>query len=140
MSKVLFAVYGALPNANQANAQGLQMRAQVAARAIGVLVGLQATVNPLRGCPSFKALGTLSLSALVSRLGEADTRAAIISEYTQHCLPIVGDASHIFVLGADPNYEPDAQATVSAFAARAGCSSTEMLYDLLLAGVEGGIQ
>ena len=117
----------------QANAEGLQMRAQVAARAIGVLVGLQATVNPLRGCPTFKRLGALPLAALVERLGEADVRAAIISEYAQHCLPIVGDASRIFVLGSNPDYEPDAQAAVAAYAARAGCSAEEMLYDLLLA-------
>ena len=116
----------------KANADGLQMRAQVAARAIGVLVGLQATVNPLRGCPTFKALGALALSDLVERLRSADTRCAIIGEYAQSCLPIVGDPSHIYVLGAQPNYEPDEQSTVAALAARGGCSSTEMLYDLLL--------
>ena len=33
----------------RARAEGLQMRAQVAARAIGVLIGLEGTVNPLRG-------------------------------------------------------------------------------------------
>jgi N-acyl-D-aspartate/D-glutamate deacylase len=116
----------------QANAEGMQMRAQVAARAIGVLVGLQATVNPLRGCPSFKPLATAPLPELVSRLRDDDVRRAIVDEYAQHCLPIVGDASHIYVLGTQPNYEPDAQHTVATLAANAGCSSTEMLYNLLL--------
>src|SRR3954447_13174433 len=36
-----------------ANDEGLRMRAQVPARGIGVLIGLQATVNPLMGSPTF---------------------------------------------------------------------------------------
>ncbi len=125
--------YRALLDAlTQANADGLQMRAQVAARAIGVLVGLQATVNPLRGCPTFKALGALPLSQLVERLRESDVRAAIIAEYPQSCLPIVGDASRMFVLGDRPDYEPEADASVAAMAVRAGHTPTEQLYELLL--------
>ena len=120
----------------QANADGLHMRAQVAARAIGVLVGLQATVNPLRGCPTFKALGALPLGQLVERLREADVRAAIIAEYPHSCLPIVGDASRMFVLGDRPDYEPGADASVAAMAARAGLAAEEQLYDLLL-GADG---
>ena len=116
----------------QANAEGLQMRAQVAARAIGVLVGLQATVNPLKFCPSYRPLADLELGELVSRLAEPETRAAILSEYAGHCLPIVGNPTRIFVIGAVPDYEPDTDATVAALATKAGCLPAEMLYDLLL--------
>ena len=127
--------YRALLDAlTRANADGLHMRAQVAARAIGVLVGLRATVNPLRGCPTFKALGVLPLSQLVERLRETDVRAAIIAEYPHSCLPIVGDASRMFVLGDRPDYEPDADASVAAMALRAGHTPEEQLYDLLLEG------
>src|SRR5206468_12000560 len=37
-----------------AHAEGLTMRAQVAARAVGVLLGLQGSINPLGRTPSFK--------------------------------------------------------------------------------------
>ncbi|CAB4880418.1 unannotated protein [freshwater metagenome] len=119
-----------------ANADGLTMRAQVAARAIGVLVGLQATVNPLRGCPTFKLLRGLALPEMVAELSRSDVRAAIIAEYPQHCLALVGDASRMFVLGSRPDYEPAADASVAAMASRAGCAPEEMLYDLLVA--DGG--
>ena len=118
---------------SEANADGLQMRAQVAARAIGVLVGLQATINPLRGCPTFKTLGHLAFGELVARLSRPDIRSAIVSEYPQHCLALVGDASRMFVLGDRPDYEPAPNASVAAMALRAACSEHEMLYDLLLA-------
>ena len=118
---------------SEANADGLQMRAQVAARAIGVLVGLQATINPLRGCPTFKTLGDLAFGELVARLSRPDIRSAIVSEYPQHCLALVGDASRMFVLGDRPDYEPAPNASVAAMALRAACSEHEMLYDLLLA-------
>lgn len=34
------------------NADGLRVRAQVAARGIGILLGLQATLHPFSRCPS----------------------------------------------------------------------------------------
>ena len=42
---------GARPPSRRCNADGLEMRAQVAARGIGVLLGLQATLNPFIALP-----------------------------------------------------------------------------------------
>src|SRR4051794_14917761 len=64
----------------EANAEGLEMRAQVAARAIGVLVGLQASINPMHGCPTFQAIGAVDHESLVATLRRGDVRAAIIAE------------------------------------------------------------
>src|SRR3954449_1006401 len=44
-----------------AQADGLEMRAQVAARAVGVLFGLQATVNPFIGTKAYRAIADLPL-------------------------------------------------------------------------------
>src|SRR5204863_1304252 len=49
-----------------ANDEGLRMRAQVPARGIGALVGLQAPVNPLQGSPTFQALGAPPIEELAA--------------------------------------------------------------------------
>src|SRR4051794_24606356 len=46
----------------QARDEGLTMRAQVAARAVGALVGLQGSLNPLRGTEAFRAVEDLPLA------------------------------------------------------------------------------
>ena len=46
----------ALALLDRANDEGLAMRAQVAPRAVGILVGLQATFNPLRRLPTYTSL------------------------------------------------------------------------------------
>jgi len=63
-----------------ANDEGLRMRAQVPARGIGVLVGLQATVNPLRESATYNALGDVALPELVHLLRDPALREKIISE------------------------------------------------------------
>src|SRR5690606_207270 len=44
---------------------GLEIRAQVAPRPIGVMLGLQTTYGPFQNCPSFRAIMDLPLSAIV---------------------------------------------------------------------------
>jgi len=120
----------------EANAEGLEMRAQVAARAIGVLVGLQGSINPLRGCPTFQSIADIGHDALVARLKEPDVRAAIIAELSEHQSALIADAGKAYVLGAEPDYEPDSAASLAGTAARAGVSLAECLYDVLL--TDGG--
>ena len=56
------------------------MRAQVAARGIGILLGLQATLNPFTRCPSYKDVAGLPLAERVVALREPARRAAIVAE------------------------------------------------------------
>jgi len=112
------------------------MRAQVAARAIGGLVGLQGSINPLRGCPTFQSIADIGHDALVARLEEPDVRAAIIAELAEHQSALIADAGKAYVLGAEPDYEPDSAASLAGTAARAGVSLAECLYDVLL--TDGG--
>ena len=61
----------------RANEEGLPMRAQVAARGIGALVGLEATINPLRGSDTYRGLGGAALGGAGRPVGPArGTRAA----------------------------------------------------------------
>jgi N-acyl-D-aspartate/D-glutamate deacylase len=116
-----------------ANEEGLQMRAQVAARGIGVLIGLQGSINPLRGSSTYRSLEALPLAELVVRLAEPDTRDRILGELGEGTSRMV---DRVFLLGDPPDYEPEPSDSIAARATRAGTSPVGLLYDLLL-GDEG---
>ena len=66
------------------------MRAQVAARAIGILIGLQASVNPIASTATFRSInptGDLPLGELVARLREPAVRDAILTEFRAKVRP-----------------------------------------------------
>ena len=117
---------------SQANDDGLTIRGQVATRAIGILVGLQASINPLARCPSFAAVSSLPLAEQVARLAEPGLRAALLSESAAAPRGLIDDLDRTFVLSERPDYEPAPSESVAARAARAGVGPDELLYDLLL--------
>lgn len=104
-----------------ANAQGLALRAQVATRGIGVLLGLDATFHPFIGFPSYKALAHLPLAERVRELARPEVRARILAERSDR---VAGDGSPVpplvdtllaafdlvamslFRLADRPDYEP----------------------------------
>jgi len=119
-----------------ANDEGLTMRAQVGSRAIGVLVGLTSSVNPVQPCPSYQAISHLPLDARVQRMAEPRTRSAILAELIGDPRSLATRLHRLYVLGDPPNYEPGPEDSVGSAAARAGRADAphETLYDLLLAG------
>jgi N-acyl-D-aspartate/D-glutamate deacylase len=119
------AILDALTRANEA---GLQMRAQVAARGIGVLIGLQGSINPLRGSATYKALEELPHDHMVRRMSQPDVRAEILAQLS----PMSNLLERTFELGDPPNYEPPPEAAIAARAASAGLTPQELFYDLLL--------
>src|SRR4051794_11105968 len=120
-----------------ANDEGLRMRAQVPARGIGVLIGLQATVNPLMGSPTFRSIDEPSLAERVEVLRDPGIRAKVVADVADH--PggrTMGILDKVFELGDPPNYEPRPEDSLAARAERLGVSPVELLYDLML-GDEG---
>jgi N-acyl-D-aspartate/D-glutamate deacylase len=105
-----------------ANARGLQVRAQVAARPVGVLLGLQATISPIGGSITARTLGFD-----VAALRRPENRAAILAELAER--PPVFPWEMVFPLGDPPDYEPPPEASVAARAARAGITPEELAYD-----------
>lgn len=114
-------------------ADGFEMRAQVPTRAIGVLLGLQATLNPFMRCSTFKSsLAALGLADRVAAMRREDVREALLREV--EAMAMYGDGAYhrIFSLGDPPDYEPPASASVDARARAAGVTPAELIYDLLL--------
>lgn len=127
----------------QGEADGLPLRGQVGPRPVGVLLGLELTLNPLSGHPSFAKIADLSLPEKVSALRDADFRAQLLSEEAGSDNPFVrallASFGKIFVLGDPPDYEPTEDKTVAAIAKQRGVSEVEVALDLMLADDGRGV-
>jgi N-acyl-D-aspartate/D-glutamate deacylase len=115
-----------------ASRAGLPVQGQVAARAIGLLLGLEATVNPFLGVPAYREIANLPLSERVRAMREPERRARILAELAGGRTGIIGNFDRMFQLGDPPNYEPDPSTSVGARAARDGRDPAGLAYDLLL--------
>jgi N-acyl-D-aspartate/D-glutamate deacylase len=113
-----------------ANDRGLRVTAQVAARPVGVLLGLQATLSPLGGSATFRSLAELPFDQRLAQLRRPEIRDEVVVEveHARQRFPF----ERMFTLGDVPDYEPAADTSVAAMAARAGISPAAMAYDLVL--------
>jgi N-acyl-D-aspartate/D-glutamate deacylase len=133
--------------AERASARGLDVRCQVGARGIGVLLGLEATFHPFMGFPSYKAIATLPLAERVATMRRPDVRARILAEKSGKIagdgtpVPPLADfflanlemlAMRLYAMGERPRYEPAMSACLAAAALRAGVPVLECIYDALL--------
>jgi N-acyl-D-aspartate/D-glutamate deacylase len=125
---------------DEAQARGIQIRGQVAPRAVGLILGLQATLHPFMTKPSYVAIAHLPLAERVARMREPALRARILAEpfdalpgrIPAFIVDILARLDRVFPLGDPPDYEPPVEASVAACAARRGCEPLELMYDLLL--------
>ncbi len=113
-----------------ANARGVQVKAQVAARAIGILLGHQATMNPVNASPTARRLADLPFDERIERLRDPDVRDDVISEMSAHQSRWSWD--RMFPLADPPDYEPSAEQSVAARAARGATTPEAFVYDHLL--------
>ena len=114
-----------------ARSEGLMMRAQVAARGVGVLLGLQGSFNPLRAAPTYRAVVDLPLAEQARQLAQPEQRERLVADVQAAGSRLSLD--RIFELGDPPNYEPLPEDSIAARAARRGVSAYELLVDLMLA-------
>ncbi|NKI98347.1 amidohydrolase family protein [Novosphingobium sp. SG707] len=120
-----------------ARAAGADMLGQVVGRPVGVLMGLQLTLHPFRGCPSYDAIDALPLAQRVAAMRDPHTRAAILSEYGGRLDPAKYPAFMRYIhlcypMGAEPDYSPPESRRLDNLAAARGVSLPELAYDLLL--------
>ncbi len=128
-------------------ARGGDIRCQVAARAIGVMLGLQATFHPFMGFPSYRKIAHLPLAKRVATMRDSQFRARLLKENSE---PVAGDGSplppladyflanlelvslRLFRLGEVPNYEPDPKTCFGARAIATNQPVLGLIYDALL--------
>ena len=120
------------------NAAGFELRAQVAPRPIGVLLGLQCTLHPFMVNPVWKAISHLPPAEQALRMSDPSLRAKVLARQTDEY-----DTAHpggrrihywhtMYELTDPPVYEPDPSASIAAAAARTGQTPEEIAYDILV--------
>ena len=118
---------------DEAARAGLPMRAQVAPRAVGVLLGLTATLNPFQSHASFQQVAGLPLAEQVARLRDPELRRRLLAEPPAAAFAMFGAGfDRIFALGDPPDYEPSPEQSVAARARALGLAPAELALDLLL--------
>jgi len=136
-----------LRRATDATGKGIPIHVQVAARPIGLLLGLDATFHPFMGFPTYKALAHLPLAERARRLAEPETRKRLLSEKSERMagdgspIPPLADlllaqiellSRRLFPLGERPDYEPVAESSLYARASREGVSPLAAILDELV--------
>lgn len=118
---------------DQAVADGLPMKGQVPPRAIGLLLGLQATMHPFVASATYNQIAELPLEERIARLRDPETKAKILSEPSPPGLAeVTSSFGRIFELGNPPNYEPAPEDSIAARAEALGIAANELAYDLML--------
>ena len=118
----------------EANAAGLPMLGQVLTRPTGILLGFEISQNPFVNRPSYQRTASLPFEQRIAILRQKEFRARLIEEASESdgLARRVAKWDRIFPLGDPPDYEPAAESSIAAMAARQGRDPAEVAYDLLL--------
>ena len=115
---------------------GLPMRAQVAPRPVGVLLGLELTMNPFSAHPSYAAIASLPLAERVTALRDPAFQAKLLSEEPATDNPflkvMLRSFGKMFQLTDPVNYEPGPESTLEHMAQIRGVSPEKLALDLML--------
>jgi N-acyl-D-aspartate/D-glutamate deacylase len=128
---------------DRAREEGLEMRAQVCGRAVGILLGLELTMNPFSLHPTYRAMEDLPLAERVKRLSDPAVRAQLLCEQAGEGEVFdrgtLLDFDNMFAMGDIPDYEPLADSTLAAIAGRKGVRPEEVALDQMLANGGRGL-
>jgi len=132
-----------LEQMSAAKAAGLQIRAQVATRPVGVLFGFELTANPFSTYPTYREIKDLPFAERIARLRDPDFRARLLAdEPDSGRAPGLSPArawERIYPMGLDsPDYEPTPATSIAAIAEARGADPRAVALDHMLDGGEGG--
>ncbi|MGY3462454.1 N-acyl-D-aspartate/D-glutamate deacylase [Bradyrhizobium sp. LM3.4] len=124
-----------LDEINAAAKRGLSITAQIAARPVGLLLGLELSRNPFQTHPSYKAIAHLPLKERLARLHQSEVREAILSETataTDDPLFFRPNYDKMFLLGDPPDYEQPPENALGPQARKQGRQPEELAYEAML--------
>ena len=134
---------GILDHITAANSDGLTMTGQVAARAVGLILGLELTLHPFLTNRVYRDIADRSLADRVGALRDPSFRDALIAEQRAAASErerdkLGGSLIHkyelLFEMGDSPDYEPDLRDSIAARAERAGTTAEEFALEVMLDG------
>jgi N-acyl-D-aspartate/D-glutamate deacylase len=128
-----------LDKITESNQAGIPIRAQVASRGVGIMLGLTCTVHPFVTNPVWRTLAGLPVAEQAARMADPETRAAILAAQTAEVPENLGPGAlrinryeAMWELGEYPEYEPSLDDTILARATREGRSPEDLAYDILI--------
>jgi N-acyl-D-aspartate/D-glutamate deacylase len=116
---------------DQAVKDGLPIRAQVAPRPIGMLLGLQASLNPFSGSPMVREIADKPLAERYAIMRDPAFKASVLEHLARTTRKRL-DLKLLFPFGDPPNYEPHPSTSIAAQAERTGRSPDDLAYELTL--------
>lgn len=120
--------------ASTMSSDGHPVRAQVAARAVGVIMGLRCTLNPFLTNRVFRTIADLGHDQRLRALRDPALRADILRAQLSSTGRLLDRFDLMFELDENPNYEPTIDTSMAARAAQQGQDAAEFVYDLLTSG------
>ena len=114
-----------------AQAEGIDMRGQVAPRPIGVLMMLDSRLNPLRASETFMALATTALGLI--ELAKPEVRDRILKEAAVG-LQMLDRFPFLFELGDPPRYQQSRDEDLRSRAVMGNTTLLDLVYEILVAG------
>ncbi len=122
---------------SDATAAGLPMKAQVAGRPVGVLLGFELTLNPFSHTEAWQSVAKLSFPERVARLQDPTFRAALLDEATPaggHAIAagLTRNWPIMFLMDEEPDYEQTPDQTVAQLAAARGITPDELALEHML--------
>ncbi|NKY51291.1 N-acyl-D-amino-acid deacylase family protein [Nocardia vermiculata] len=119
------------------NADGGKATLQILPRPLGVLLGLELTLNPFYSTPTYRAMADIPLADRVRELRRPEVEQRILSEANDPDPSIqigmrVRDFDQLYEMAEGFDYEPAAESSIGAQAARLGVTPESLAYDKLL--------
>jgi N-acyl-D-aspartate/D-glutamate deacylase len=127
----------ALALLDESNAKpGVNIKAQLLPRPVGMMLGLTASAHPLCTTPTYLRIKDLPLAERLAEMRKPEVREAMVTEKPlDPTNPLVGFTRRydkIFPNGNRVNYEPPAGRSIAAIAEAEGRAPEEVVYDELL--------
>jgi N-acyl-D-aspartate/D-glutamate deacylase len=112
---------------------GLRIKAQVAARPVGILLGLELTVNPFTHYPAYKEIAKMPLDERVKALKDPGFRERLFASRPEDGVRGAGGGFvRMHLMSDQPDYEPTETSTVVHVAAAKGVRPEEVALDHML--------
>jgi N-acyl-D-aspartate/D-glutamate deacylase len=110
-----------LDKVEDAVSAGLHIKAQVAARPVGVLFGLELTLNPFTPYPVYQEIAGRPLAERVALLKDSEFRERLLSHPPEgRVRGRMKDWTHMHPVVGMPDYEPTPETSIAAIAQRTG--------------------
>lgn len=130
-----------LDHITSANADGLTMTGQVAARAVGLILGLELTLHPFLTNAVYAEIADLPLVDRVAALRTPTFRERLLARHRERQEErnrdklggsLISKFDLLFEMADEPDYEPSLNDSIAARASRAGVTPEELALDVIL--------